>query len=100
MSDYIEDQLPYDWESEEAQGTKEQLRSETVHNDHSRTTVTLLDDGKHVQLLVERGYFSSEQAGATTLSETSKDTRILVDPSSIEAFQSFLNVLPGIQARA
>ena len=80
---------------EEAQDTKEQLRSETVRIDHSRTTVTLLDDGKHEQLLVEWKYFTSEQAGATTRSETSEFTRILLDPRSIEAFQSFLHDIQG-----
>ena len=88
-------ELPYDWDSEEAQGTKEELKAETIHINSDHTTVTLLDDGERAQMLVEVEKFSGEERAGVTSSNTAKDTLFLIDSDSIEAFKMFVSTLYG-----
>ena len=88
-------ELPYDWDSEEAQGTKEELKAETIHMNSDRTTVTLVEDGERAQMLVEIEKFSGEERDGVTSSNTSKATLILIDPNSIVAFKRLVNTLYG-----
>ena len=92
-------ELPLDWDSEEAQDTKEQLRSETVHIDHSRTTVTLTHDGERSSLLVDSETFVGSQYDARTESTTVRSTLVVDDPEAIRAFNEFVITLYE-QARA
>ena len=94
-------ELPYDWDSEEAQGTAEELRAEAVVNiNDNRITVTLTDDGERSSLLVDSETFVGSQYGARTQSTTARSTLLVVDPEAIRAFNEFVNTLYGIQAHA
>ncbi len=93
-------ELPYDWDSEEAQGTKEELKAETIYMNSDRTTVTLMEDGERAQMLVEVEKFSGEESDGVTSSNTTKDTLYLTDPDSIVAFKRLVNTLYGARASA
>ena len=91
-------ELPYDWDSEEAQGTAEELRAEAVVyiNDYRVTvtvTVTLTHDGEHSSLLVDSETFVGSQYDARTDSTTVRSTLLVDDPEAIRAFNEFAATL-------